>query len=163
MLVARAQVAGALGVGAAHDGDVVAQGPHRRDHPSRGDVTGADQRPAQARLAHCRSPTFAPAAASLVFAVVVGPPCRMWCAPFSPTMIDGAWVLPLISVGITEASMTRRPCQAAHPQLLVDHGGVGLAHRAAADGVVVGLGPLPDVGADLAVGAHVRTGHVLAS
>ena len=52
--------------------------------------------------------------------------------------------------------------QAAHPQLLVDHGGVRHAHRAGPDRVVVGLGPLPDVGADLAVGAHVRAGHVLA-
>src|SRR4051812_15424127 len=36
-------------------------------------------------------------------------PARMIAAPFSPIMIEGAWVLPLIRVGMIEASMTRRP------------------------------------------------------
>ena len=33
----------------------------------------------------------------------------MIAAPFSPIMIDGADVLPLMSVGMIDASMTRRP------------------------------------------------------
>jgi xylose isomerase-like TIM barrel protein len=81
-------------------GDVVAEGAHRGHHPGCGDVTGADQRPLQG---HRRSP------ASARWVVSAEEGCRMWCAPFSPIMIEGAWVLPLIRVGITAASMTRRP------------------------------------------------------
>ena len=33
----------------------------------------------------------------------------MIAAPFSPIMIDGADVLPLMSVGMIDASITRRP------------------------------------------------------
>lgn len=36
-------------------------------------------------------------------------PARMMADPFSPIMIEGAWVLPLMSFGMIEASMTRRP------------------------------------------------------
>ena len=34
---------------------------------------------------------------------------RIIAAPFSPTMIDGAWVFPLINFGMIEASITRSP------------------------------------------------------
>jgi hypothetical protein len=36
-------------------------------------------------------------------------PSRIIAAPFSPIMIESAFVLPVVTVGITEASMTRSP------------------------------------------------------
>ena len=33
----------------------------------------------------------------------------MWWAPFSPIMVDAAMVLPLISLGMIDASMIRSP------------------------------------------------------
>ena len=67
----------------------------------------------------------------------------MWWAPFSPIMIDGACVLPLMSVGMIDASMTRSPSMPVDPQLRVDDRHVVAAHLAGPDRVVVGLGPLP--------------------
>ena len=43
-------------------------------------------------------------------------------APFSAIIIVGELVLPEVMRGIAEASMTRKPFDAAHPQALVEHG-----------------------------------------
>ena len=59
-------------------------------------------------------------------------------------MIDGALVLPEVSVGMIEASATRSPCQPAHAKLVVDHRHRVRAHLAGADRMVGGLGVVPD-------------------
>ena len=48
-----------------------------------------------------------------------------------------------------------QPIQAVHAQLRVDHGHLVLAHAAGADGVIDGIGALPQDGADVVVGLHV--------
>ena len=59
-------------------------------------------------------------------------------------MIAGALVLPLVSVGMIEASATRRPVDAVHAQFTVDHGHRIGSHLAGPDRVVGGLGIVAD-------------------
>ena len=75
-------------------------------------------------------------------------------AHFSPIMMQGALVLPLVSVGMIEASATRRPsCRA--PAVVVDDGhGIG-AHLAGADRMVGRLGILAYPVDDLVVGLQL--------
>ena len=61
-------------------------------------------------------------------------------AAFSAIIRVGELVLPDVMVGITEASATRRPCEAAHLQPGIDDGGIVAAHPAGADGVEDGGG-----------------------
>ncbi len=56
-------------------------------------------------------------------------------APFSPIMIVGAFVLPDTSVGMIEASTTRKPVDAANAQALVDDRAGVASHPARPDGV----------------------------
>ena len=58
-------------------------------------------------------------------------------------MIVGALVLPVVTHGMTEASMTRKPVDAVHPEARVDDGHRVGAHLAGADRV-------EDVGAGVA-------------
>ena len=51
-------------------------------------------------------------------------------------MIVGALVLPVVTVGITEASMTRKPADTADPEPRVDDRHRVLAHLAGADRVM---------------------------
>ena len=71
-------------------------------------------------------------------------------------MIVGALVLLLTRRGMIEESHTRRPVEAAHPQLGIDHGHLVHAHLAGADRVVVGLAVLPGIGEE--VGVALRLG-----
>jgi hypothetical protein len=73
-------------------------------------------------------------------------------------MIVGALVFPPGNVGITDASTTRKPVDAAHAQLRVDDGGVVAAHAAGADRVVDGFGLGPDIGDQFAVVQVVAPG-----
>ena len=75
---------------------------------------------------------------------------------FSPIMIDGALVLPEVSVGMIEASATRSPCHAVHAKLVVDHRHRVRAHLAGADRMVGGLGVLPDPVEQFVVGLDVH-------
>ena len=61
---------------------------------------------------------------------------RIRSAAFSPISTLGAWVCPRMMVGITDASATRRPCDAANTQLRIHHAGVVAAHPAGADRVI---------------------------
>ncbi len=68
--------------------------------------------------------------------------------------------LPLVTWGMTELSATRRPVDADHAALRVDHraGIVGPAHPAGAAGVVGAFGVVAHEGVDLVVALHVRAG-----
>ena len=112
-LALRDQRAG-LGVGRAERGELL--GPvGRQDHQvglqmarrqargHRGVAAGADLLAQQGRWrVHLRALTKSASTIS---------------AHFSPIMMVGALVLPLVSVGMIEASATRRPCDAVDPQL----------------------------------------------
>ena len=58
-------------------------------------------------------------------------------------MMVGALVLPVVSVGITEASITRKPVDAVHAQPRIDHRARVLAHLAGADRVIDRLAEPP--------------------
>ena len=76
-------------------------------------------------------------------------PWSTWCAPFSPIMVEVAIVLPLISLGMMEASITRRPSMPCTLSSWSTTASSSSPILQRADRVVVGLGPLPDVLADL--------------
>ena len=67
--------------------------------------------------------------------MIIAGVARIISAAFSAIIITGALVLPEVMVGITEASATRRPVDAAQPQAVVDHGERIRAHPAGADRV----------------------------
>ena len=56
--------------------------------------------------------------------------CRIMSEAFSPIITQAALVLPETTVGMIEASATRRPVKAVHAQALVHHGGDVRAHAA---------------------------------
>ena len=61
---------------------------------------------------------------------------KIIAAPFSPIMMVGALVLPVVRVGMIEASMTRTPCNPMDAQPRIDDGGGVFAHLAGADRVM---------------------------
>ncbi len=76
-------------------------------------------------------------------------------AHFSPIMMQGALVLPLVSVGMIEASATRRPWMPCTLSSLIDDGhGIG-AHLAGADRMVGRLGVVAHPVEDLVVGREM--------
>ena len=77
-------------------------------------------------------------------------------AAFSPIMIDGALVLPDVSVGMIEASATRRPVDAMDAELGIDDSHRVRAHLAGPDRVVGGLCRLLDPVQDFVVGGPSR-------
>ena len=81
---------------------------------------------------------------------------RIRSAARSASAITGAFVLPRGTVGITDASTTRRPSTPRTLQLAVHHGGRLVAHPAGADRVVERLEPLAAVRLDVLVGVRVR-------
>ena len=76
-------------------------------------------------------------------------------AAFSPIMIDGALVLPEVSVGMIEASATRSPAIPRTRKMFVDDGHGVRPHLAGADGVIGRLAGFPDPIDDLVVGLPV--------
>ena len=77
--------------------------------------------------------------------VVPAASARIICAAFSATIIVGALVLPLISVGMMPASATRRPAMPRTPQRRVDDGVGVAAHAGGADGMEGVAGVLADI------------------
>ena len=78
-------------------------------------------------------------------------------AAFSPIMIVGALVLPPISVGMIEASTTRRPCDAVHLQRGSTTACGSLdAHLAGADRVIDRVDAVAQHVADVVVGRARR-------
>ena len=69
---------------------------------------------------------------------------RIMSAAFSPIIAEGAWVLPLTSSGMIEASTTRRPSMPRTLQRRIDHGAVVGAHAAGPDRMVDRVGALAD-------------------
>ncbi len=96
-----------------------------------------------------RQPASLAAAASII------------AAHFSPIMMVGALVLPLVSVGMIEASAIRRPCHALHAQFEIDHGARVGARLAGADRVIGRLGvvayPFEQFGVGLRDGRRGRS------
>lgn len=76
-------------------------------------------------------------------------------------MIAGALVLPVISVGMIDASATRRPCR-PHAQLVVDHRELVVAHLAGAHRMEHGAQVGADPGLDLAAAGNLRARYQLA-
>ena len=72
-------------------------------------------------------------------------------AAFPPIMMHGAFVLPLVIVGMIDASATRRRSTPLDPQLVVDDRVRALAHRSRADRVKGGGGDVADRPHDLVV------------
>ena len=75
-------------------------------------------------------------------------------------MIDGALVLPEVSVGMIEASATRSPCHAVHAKLVIDHRHRVHSHLAGADRMVGGLGVVPDPVEQFVIGAMFTPGAI---
>ena len=77
-------------------------------------------------------------------------------------MIAAALVFELIRRGMIEESITRRPLDAAHAELGIDHGLRVDPHLAAADRVVVGLAEAARVGLELGARPDLGPGQMLA-
>ena len=71
-------------------------------------------------------------------------------------MMVGALVLPVMSVGITEAS-TPQALDAAHAQAWIDHGARVLAHLAGADRVIERVARTTGIGQQVGVVCKVGT------
>ncbi len=79
-------------------------------------------------------------------------------APFSPIMMVGALVLPVVSVGITEASMTRRPWMPCTRRREIDDGARILAHLAGADRVIERVAGAAGIGQQVGIAGDVGAG-----
>jgi hypothetical protein len=76
-------------------------------------------------------------------------------------MIVGLFVLPLVTVGMTEASTTQSPVDSSHAQLRVDHRVAVDAHPAGCNRVLSAERQPVQVSAPLVVGLHARPRQLL--
>lgn len=78
--------------------------------------------------------------------------CKIRAAAFSPIIIDGALVLPEVSVGMVEASATRKPGDSVNAQPCIHLGHRIGTHLAGADRMIRRVGRVLHPIQDLAVG-----------
>ena len=104
---------------------------------------------------HGRNQSVQSSIAQMAASHAIGASARIMSAAFSPIMMVGALVLPPIRVGMTEASTTRRPLDAAHAQVGSTTACSILAHAAGADRMIDRVDALPQNGANIVVAAHV--------